>query len=442
MRYVVADRGTGPYRVLYIAGRPNWEFKFIRRALSVDSEMELVGMIRIAKREAKFTFQDKTVSGSNSLFEGFEEDPEGLTEQADEAVFTRLGVKDPIELKSGFPTTESELFKYQMVVIDDLEAEFFTAAQQQLLRRYVSERGGTLLMLGGNESFRGKRFENSPFAQMLPFYFSGESATVADQRFALTREGWLQPSLRIKDTEVLERERLEKMPMFRASNLAKGVKPGAIVFAEGNSSSGNSNPLLATQRFGQGKTAALLLSDFWRWAMRNTDTTHSRDEADATKSEKTVPNEALVAWRQMFRWLITDVPTRFDVRLLPEDEGNPSTTNSKKLQVLARSEDFQPLDEANVTLEVENPDKTKYDLTPQSSEELAGVFSAETYPSQDGAYLIKATGKDATGESLGQAMTGFVINESADEFVQLQPNIELISKLAESTAAKSCDRKI
>ncbi len=221
MRYVVADRGTGPYRVLYIAGRPNWEFKFIRRALSVDSEMELVGMIRIAKREAKFTFQDKTVSGSNSLFEGFEEDPEGLTEKADEAVFTRLGVKDPIELKSGFPTTESELFKYQMVVIDDLEAEFFTAAQQQLLRRYVSERGGTLLMLGGNESFRGKRFENSPFAQMLPFYFSGESATVADQRFALTREGWLQPSLRIKDTEVLERERLEKMPMFRASNLRK-----------------------------------------------------------------------------------------------------------------------------------------------------------------------------------------------------------------------------
>ena len=31
-RQVVVDRGGGPYRVLYVCGRPNWEFKFLRRA--------------------------------------------------------------------------------------------------------------------------------------------------------------------------------------------------------------------------------------------------------------------------------------------------------------------------------------------------------------------------------------------------------------------------
>ena len=33
-RLVVVDQGGGPYRVLYVGGRPNWEFKFLRRALA------------------------------------------------------------------------------------------------------------------------------------------------------------------------------------------------------------------------------------------------------------------------------------------------------------------------------------------------------------------------------------------------------------------------
>ncbi len=31
-RLAAVDRGGGPYRVLYVSGRPNWEFKFLRRA--------------------------------------------------------------------------------------------------------------------------------------------------------------------------------------------------------------------------------------------------------------------------------------------------------------------------------------------------------------------------------------------------------------------------
>ena len=30
-RLVVIDQGGGPYRVLYVSGRPDWEFKFLRR---------------------------------------------------------------------------------------------------------------------------------------------------------------------------------------------------------------------------------------------------------------------------------------------------------------------------------------------------------------------------------------------------------------------------
>ncbi|MEC9091924.1 MAG: hypothetical protein VX438_04405, partial [Planctomycetota bacterium] len=56
---VVVDRGGGPYRVLYVSGRPNWEFKFLNRALAKDREVQLVGLIRIAKKKPKFDFRRK-----------------------------------------------------------------------------------------------------------------------------------------------------------------------------------------------------------------------------------------------------------------------------------------------------------------------------------------------------------------------------------------------
>src|SRR5262249_51184832 len=38
-RLVVVDQGGGPYRVLYVSGRPNWEFKFLRRAVADDEQV-------------------------------------------------------------------------------------------------------------------------------------------------------------------------------------------------------------------------------------------------------------------------------------------------------------------------------------------------------------------------------------------------------------------
>ncbi len=57
-RLVVVDQGDGPYRVLYVSGRPNWEFKFLSRAIEEDEQVQLVGLIRIAKRQPKFDFRN------------------------------------------------------------------------------------------------------------------------------------------------------------------------------------------------------------------------------------------------------------------------------------------------------------------------------------------------------------------------------------------------
>ena len=71
-RVVAVDRGKGPHRILYVSGRPNWEYKFLNRAISEDPQVQLVGLIRIARRELEIRLsRGRTGESSNPLFRGF-----------------------------------------------------------------------------------------------------------------------------------------------------------------------------------------------------------------------------------------------------------------------------------------------------------------------------------------------------------------------------------
>ncbi len=160
-RLLAIDRGGGPYRILYVAGRANWDFKFFKRAVEEDQELRLAGLVRIAKKEAKFNFRDRSVSDTNPLFAGFEDDQEAA-EKYDEPIMLRVGVREEGELKAGFPKTEEELFQFDALVIDDIEARFFTQEQMLLIRQFVSARGGGLLMMGGSDAFDRGGYRDTP----------------------------------------------------------------------------------------------------------------------------------------------------------------------------------------------------------------------------------------------------------------------------------------
>ncbi|MDQ3624675.1 MAG: glutamine amidotransferase, partial [Verrucomicrobiota bacterium] len=261
---VAVDRGRGPYRVLYVSGRPNWEFKFLRRALEADDQTHLVGLIRIARREPKFEFRGRTGESSNPLFRGFGNQSKEEIERYDQPVLVRLNTEDQFELRAGFPKTPEELFRYHAVIFDDLEAEFFPADQMSLLQRYVSERGGGFLMLGGAESFADGKFQRSAIGDMLPVYLESKPPVpgTAQLRLVLTREGWLQPWARLRANEPEEKARLGAMPHFEVYNRVGDPKPAAMVVA--SVTDGRTEyPAIVTQRFGRGRTAALLVGDWW-----------------------------------------------------------------------------------------------------------------------------------------------------------------------------------
>ncbi len=433
-RVVVVDRGRGPYRILYVSGRPNWEYKFLQRAVMEDDQLQMVALIRVARREPKFEFRGRAGESSNPLFRGFGGQSAEETERYDQPVLIRLNTRDEYELRGGFPKLAEELYEYHAIILDDLESEFFAPDQMSLVQKFVSERGGGFLMLGGAESFQEGKFNRTPIGDLLPVYLDQlpDDKPPGELKLTLTREGWLQPWARLRNNEADERRRLDDVPAFGVLNKVRGAKPGASVIATVSEKDGQ-HPALIVQRFGSGRSAALMIGDLWQWGLK--------DEARHKDMDK--------AWRQLVRWLVADVPNRVELSAEPL-RGDPN--QAVVLRVRARDKGFQPLDNAAVTLFVqpvgtaEDPATTKpsaasetkptaraVKLVAEPSADRPGVYEATYIPRETGGYLAEALVVDSAGVEVGRAETGWSSDPAADEFQSLKPNRPLMESVARQT---------
>ena len=418
-RTVVVDRGGGPYRILYVSGRPNWEYKFLRRAISEDPQVQLVGLLRVARREPKYDWRGRAGESSNPLYRGFDGTDGEQTEQYDQPVLVRLNTRDDAELRDGFPKTKQELYGYHAVIFDDVEAEFFSADQMDLLLRFVAERGGGFMMLGGRESFQQGDFQRTPIGRILPVYLDRlpQEPPTTPIRLNLTRQGWLQPWARLRDNEQAEQQRLSNMPEFLVLNRTGAVKAGATVVAATGNEQTQEYPALVVQRFGNGRTAALTIGDVWRWGLKESQMRQDMDKF----------------WRQTLRWLVADVPDRISIHptYKPDQINQPVA-----LRIHARDKDFEPMDNVSVVIEVREPGDRQVRLAAEPVLSQAGLFEAIYVPRQSGGYYARAIVADAEATQLGDAETGWAVDLEAQEFRSIRANIALMEKVARQTSGR------
>ena len=443
-RLVAVDRGSDRRRVLYVSGRPNWEFKFLRRAVETDPQTELVGLIRIAKKEAKFDFRGHEGESSNSLFRGFDETEQELAEEYDEPVMIRLGTKDETELQGGFPEEPEELFAYDAIIIDDLEARFFLADQLQLIYEFVSKRGGGFLMMGGQESFRQGEYDRTPIGELLPVDLHKDvPGPEGPVQLSITREGWLQPWIRLRSDEEAERQRVSEMPGFVTLNATSFIRPGAVVRSKVADSNGSEFPALVTQRFGRGRSAALCIGDFWRWRMnegRRRLQDFSVDQiglnptiVDPGESPEEDLNDHARACRQMVRWLVGDVPRRLDVSVKPDPSLGLGTV---RLVADLKGQDFELREDADVRFRVTKPDGTEVEIAGEPSEAVSGRFEVVMSAVEAGAYTasVRATlnETDEAPEEL-LASVGWASQPDQEEMASVEIDKRFLNDVASAT---------
>ena len=416
-RLLCVNRTAGPHKILYVAGRPNWEFGPLRRALDGDPEVQLRALIRVAKREPKFTFKGRGGDATNPLFRGFQNGENAEVQRYDQPVLVRVNLDSPEELAGGFPKTADELFGFKGIILANLEAEFFTPEQQRLLQRFVSERGGGLLMLGGMESFEGGGWRGTPVETLLPVWLGKDSSQPAGEfHWKLTREGLLEPWMRRRKTEAEETSRSAALPPLEVLNSVQGIKPAASVLALGQQGD-DARPAVAVQRFGLGRSGALLAGDLFHWGIGQPE--HASDLAKF--------------WRQLSRWLVADTPGPVDVSA----QWNPAT-QATRLSVRVRDPEARLVEDAEVLLTIRRIGADEGAAVRVRAEPApeAGVYTVE-YPSlQEGALVAQAEARTSSGVSLGSGSVGWVQDPSEAEFSALSANVREMKELAEKTGGR------
>jgi uncharacterized membrane protein len=376
-------------RILYIEGEPRWEFKFIRRAVEDDRSLRLFTMLR--------TTQNKM------YFQGFE----GEKQQPD-----------------GFPAKAEDLYKYAGLIIGDLEANYFTTAQQDLIREFANRRGGGILFLGGRETLSDGGYPRSPLAELLPVKLLDRKDTFHRDpaKFELSPLGRDSVICRLEEKADGNIERWKKMPVLADFQEVGDAKPGAVVLADLNVPGKRKSPLLVTETYGRGRTALFATSGSWRWKML-------QDHTDRTHA---------MFWEQLLRWLVTDTPGRVMAStprtVLADDTKVP-------LRVEVRDKTFKPLSNVRVEARIAGPEGIAgvVELNPAPLEE--GIYTAEYTAEKPGSYVAEVVVQQPPGvkpdpDDLGRDVLTFRREDGVAENFRVAQNRELLEKLAEQTGGR------
>lgn len=392
----VEDR---PLKLLYFEGQPRWELKFLRRAAAGDPELQIACLIRTA-----------------------------------EGKFYRVDIASADELAGGFPDTREELFGYGGVVLGSVEASFFSQDQLNMLRDFVSQRGGGLLTLGGTAAYGEGGYRDTPIADILPLALPEPPASpaaarerpggapVRELRVLPTRAGSLHPVVRLAPDPLANEELYRGLPALTSVNRTAAPKPGASVLLEGLGPDGESEPVLLIQRFGRGRVASLTAQDLWVWQM------------DASVAVEDETHELLS--RRLLRWLADEAPRRVEVSASPA-----ASLVGERVTLKARVEDerFLAVNGAVVEAGVTAPDGAVSAVplrwTGQGDGEYSGVYVTESSGAHRVEVRAEGAGLSADAEDT-RAATWFEAGAVDDEFFDAEADLELLGRIASATGGR------
>jgi hypothetical protein len=229
-------------KVLYIEGKPRWEFRYLRGVLLRDDRLEV-----------KFI-----------MTEG----------DADLARYS------PDHLAS-FPTGAAQAFEYDLVLIGDVPSWYFTKPQLERIEQLVRERSGSLLMLAGSQ-YNPSSYRGTVLEPLLPVRLperGSPSEPVGDTVHPVVSEAGERSSIvRLDADPDVNAELWARVRPIAHVPRVREAKPGATVLMELSDTEARRRPypLIAWQRYGSGKCLFVGTDSLWRLRFKRGDTLHAR----------------------------------------------------------------------------------------------------------------------------------------------------------------------
>lgn len=366
--------------ILYIEGEPRWEYKFIRRAIDDAPAVRVASLLKTTPNK-----------------------------------FYRQGVESPDELVDGFPADELTLFRYDAVMVGSFEAAALSAEQQDMLREFVSRRGGTLLMLGGRRGLTDGGWGATSLAEVLPVRLpmpEGPTFVREAARAVLTAAGRMSAVTRLDGNADANEALWNGMPELADFQHVGELKPGAETLLEAEFG-GSTEPLLVQQRYGLGNAMVLATGGTWRWQMQ---LPHEDQRHESF-------------WRQLLQAAATTAPQPVTLTSNQVFYGDESTV---ALRAEVRDKTFKPATDATVSLEVSDGlgPPSSLEMTPVAGE--PGVYEANYETTHGGVFRFAANAQSGE-EVLGRGQFAVRREDGVIEHYHVQQNRLLLERLAAAT---------
>lgn len=398
-QFLVDNSERPPLNILYVEGHPRNEFKFIRRATEGDNSLRLASYLRTGPGR-----------------------------------FYRQGINSPLELNNGFPTRREDLYQYEAVIMGDIGRDFFTDDQLVMLQDFVAERGGGLLVAGMLDD----AFVDSVLADIMPVTLvrsdtlpgflqggirRGPHATGELFTPRLTPSGEFSPLLRLDSDDGINRRQWGELPTLQGIYVTGRPKPGATVLMEHPSLQFQNQalPLMATQRYGSGRSMSINTASTWRWQMLMpaADESHER------------------LWRQMLRWLAQDALERVTVNF---DKTFYNVGDTVNVSVKVLNERYEADNNASLWLQRTDPLGNASDIAMEWDINQDGTYVSRFEVDEEGVYRVLVDVASAAGTGLEtEKPAAFVVTPSLREFNNAGRDAGLLARIAESGGGRYYD---
>ena len=321
-----------------------------------------------------------------------------------------------------FPERRKDAFKYDLVILGDVDAEFFSGDEFLRLEELVRERGGSLLMLCGAR-YSPMSYAGTPVEKMLPVEFDPEAKweRVDDAIYPV-----LTPEGRSSLVMTLEHDREENddvwshvAPLVRVPPLLE-ARPGAsVLMTLSDTSSGiDKYPLVAWQRYGTGKCMMMGSDRLWLLRFKTGDKYHWR------------------VWSQCIQFLTLSRLMGEHKRIrLETDRTTYAIDGQVQLYAHLLDDRYEPIVQAgfdvNVTpLDVPGAPSQRVALRPDASS--AGLYEGFFSPTLPGRYRVEAN----SGDRKLSNTTEFQVSDVEPEMANTDMQIERLRRIAELTGGK------
>ncbi len=298
-------------RVLLVCGSPTWNYRFLRQAFKQDPSVDLISFVILRTPSDVVNVPESQLS---------------LIPFPTRRLFTQ------------------ELHNFDLIVFENFSFQsYFPWYYLENVRNYVRE-GGAFAMIGGRLAFAQGGYAGTPIEEILPVMMRPDrnDYRALPQRMVLTPEGRRHPITRLASDPQENQRVWQSFTDLDAINLVAQAKPEATVLgiSSGRFAGSPTAPLLAVQRFGKGRTLALMTDYTWKWNFQ------MAGQLDSNQYY-------LQFIRQLGRWLIRD-PGLKQVRIMADATefplGSEVTGTVKVLK-----DDYQPATQATPTAKLKTP---------------------------------------------------------------------------------------